>query len=208
MLQSYSIAGPLERALRVRCSVSDTRTLALGEADQFFDSLIGLEEVTSVSLPFAEDQIGYIAASVHAVLRMLDALKLKPGDVLCDVGSGLGRIPILAHLLTDLPTLGVELDKTLHEQAQELIEKNNLRQVKLINQDARFADLSSANVFSFNLPFDGELLQEFLANIRPVNSSKRIRIYPYAWHLVFWEIPWLKPVQIPGTECYYFTNQV
>lgn len=206
MRSGRSIAAPLRSELRRRCSFADQRTLALGPADSFFDALIELTDKPAVPEQFAENKIGYVEASVEAVLRMLDVIDLDDSDLLCDVGSGLGRIPILVHLLTDRPTCGVELDPALASRAEQLAQKNSLSNVCLVEGSALDVDLSRVSVFSFNLPFDGEPLRQFLAAIRPPPGARPIRIYPYAWHLAFWDVPWLRPIAIPDTESFYFVS--
>ena len=202
-----SIASPLGRELRRRCSFADERTLRLGPADEYFDALIELTDKPPVPEQFAEDKIGYVEASVEAVLRMINAVKLEASDVVCDIGSGLGRIPILVHLLTGLPTCGVELDPQLAARAEQLLQKNALLDVTLVQGSALDVDLSPVTVFSFNLPFDGDLLSQFLARIRPRPGSRPICIYPYAWHVAFWDVSWLRPVSIPGTQGFFFVSR-
>ena len=201
------IGKRLRRALESRCTFEDERTLRLGPADQFFDELIGLHDKPAVPTQFSEDAIGYVEASVEAVLRMLDAIELEEHDLFCDVGSGLGRIPILVHLLTGLPTLGVEIDRELCAKGQALLSSNEIAKVDLRAASALDADLSEVTVFSFNLPFDDATLATFLNRIRPHPGAGAIRIYPYAWHLAFWDVPWLRPVRISGTDAYYFMSR-
>jgi FkbM family methyltransferase len=66
----------------------------------------------------------------------------KPGDVVIDIGSGLGEhISYLSHLVgKDGMVIAIEADPTLYEYSKMLVSKLNLKNVNLIN-----AALSSDN---------------------------------------------------------------
>ncbi len=216
--RGISIAKPLRRALQGYIKKEDPgRTLKCGAADTFFDELLGIENFVGDSKDLPEGMTPYISASVAAVLRMLDMLDLQKGDLLCDVGAGLFRIPILTHLLTGLPTMGVELDVSLVKKTEAILEINTIKEVEVLTGDARRADLSKANIFSFNLPFDENNLAPFLKNIKPARGAKPITIYPFCWHYVFWDVEWLEPRKLgprksrwtneAGEEQYFFVSR-
>ncbi len=71
--------------------------------------------------------------SPHAVVRqMLELAKVGPGDVVYDLGSGDGRLPIIAAQKYGARGVGVEIDPTL---------------VRLSRQNARDAGVSDRVVF-------------------------------------------------------------
>lgn len=201
------ISKQLEGCLRARCPVNDDRVLKLGPADEFFDRVLELENIDDDTFELPEGMTQYVSTSVAAVFRMLDVLELKKDDVLCDVGAGLFRIPLLVHLVTELPTMGIELNPTLCKRAEEVLKKNRITGVEILTGDATSADLSRASVFSFNLPFDGPILGQFLNNIYPITEERQITIYPFCWHIPFWEVEWLMPKRISGHEEYYFVSR-
>ncbi|MCB0321067.1 MAG: hypothetical protein KDD60_09085 [Bdellovibrionales bacterium] len=202
-----SIARTLRVALERRLPKESSRTLELGAADTFLDELLGVDSSPLIPKESNAGSTPFVSASVSAILRMLDALNLQSGDVLCDVGAGRFRIPILAHLLTELPTMGVELDSELAESAKKTLFEHHISFVRVLQGDACTADLSQANIFSFNLPFSEEVLQRFLKHIKPLARDRRIVIYPFCWHYPFWQVPWLSAKRAPGKDHYLFVSK-
>ena len=207
IIAGKSIADEFDKILRNRCNPSADNTLKKGSADAFFDELIALTVPEETGSELLADSTPYVATSVAAILKMLDVVKPDKEDVLCDVGAGLFRIPILVHLLTGMHTMGVEMDTTLTRKAQEILTHLNLPEVTLIEGDASSADLSAASIFAFNLPFEDETFRKFLALIHPYSREKKITIYPFCWHYYFWDIAWLKPINYGSSEEYYFVSR-
>ncbi len=93
-----------------------------------------------------------------AALRLLHALKLGPDDVFVDLGSGTGRIPMLAACATAVgSSIGVELATPRHHAAERLRsdllarlpaterERQGMR-IRFEHADLRSFDLSAATV--------------------------------------------------------------
>lgn len=100
------------------------------------------------------------ARHLFALLRRLD---LRESDVLIDLGSGLGHLPLLAAILTPATCLGVELEPAYVASARLSAEALALERVRFIADDARAADLSTGTVFYLYSPFTGAMLADMLA---------------------------------------------
>ena len=84
--------------------------------------------------------------------RMLKLGGLKPGEKMFDLGSGDGRIVILAARKFHADAVGVELDPDLYRQSLERIRKLGLQKsARIINGDLLQQDYSSADLITVYL---------------------------------------------------------
>jgi precorrin-6B methylase 2 len=81
------------------------------------------------------------------VERMLEAARLKSGEVIYDLGSGDGRVVITAAQKYSVRAVGVELMPDLCRKARERVEAAGLSdRVRIIEGSALRMDLSPADV--------------------------------------------------------------
>lgn len=99
------------------------------------------------------------ARHLFALLRRLD---LREGDVLVDLGAGLGHLPLLTAILTPAHGLGIELEPAYVACARRSAVTLALSRAEFIAADARAADLSAGNVFYLYTPFTGAVLAGML----------------------------------------------
>ena len=84
--------------------------------------------------------------------RMLETARLHPDDLLYDLGSGDGRIPILAAQEFGAQAVGIELDEKLRRYAEERAREYGLAdRVKFRGEDFFKADLRDATVVTLYL---------------------------------------------------------
>lgn len=84
--------------------------------------------------------------------RMLEIAELKPGELLYDLGSGDGRIVIMAAKEFNARAIGVEMRKDLAEQSyKEVVRQGLTDKVKIIHGDFFKVDLSDADVVTLYL---------------------------------------------------------
>ena len=89
----------------------------------------------------------FVATPSSVVRRMLVLAKLKPGEVLYDLGSGDGRAVIMAAKDFGAKSIGVELRDDLTKKALTSINQFKLNdKTKIIQKDIFDVDLSAANV--------------------------------------------------------------
>lgn len=106
----------------------------------------------------------------HVVIEeMLRLAGVTDKDVVMDLGSGDGRLPITAALLYGARGLGVDLDPELVEQSRAWAEAAGLAdRVRFQQQDLFKADLSEATVITlYLLPGIMGRLQQTLYNLKP-----------------------------------------
>lgn len=100
----------------------------------------------------------------RVVARMLDLGELKAGEKMYDLGSGDGRIVIMAAQRYHADATGVELDKNLVRQSMERIRKLGLEaNVRIINGDLLKEDYSTADLITvYLLPLSNDKVQPLL----------------------------------------------
>ncbi len=98
------------------------------------------------------------------VARMLKLGDLKPGERMFDLGSGDGRIPIMAAQKFQAIATGVEYDADLYKQSSEKIKKLGLeKRAKIIHGDIFKQDYSSADLITvYLLPSSNDKVRPLL----------------------------------------------
>jgi hypothetical protein len=113
--------------------------------------------VQPVSLRASETGDGEVLAPYYPtpetiVQKMLQLGGLKAGEKMFDLGSGDGRIVIMAADKFHANAVGVELDKDLFKQSMDRIQKLKLQKTaRIINGDILTQDFSSADLI-YRLP--------------------------------------------------------
>jgi ubiquinone/menaquinone biosynthesis C-methylase UbiE len=102
---------------------------------------------------FSSENLGPYLPSPQAVVEhMLEAARLKPGEMVYDLGSGDGRVVITAAQKFKANAVGIEISEIL---CQSTIKKVNAlglgSQVKIIHDSAMRVDLSPADVVTIYL---------------------------------------------------------
>src|ERR1700692_4738915 len=91
----------------------------------------------------AEKLAPYYPTPLTIVEKMLDLGGLKAGEKMFDLGSGDGRIVIMAAEKFHADAVGVELDKELYRQSMDKIQSVRLQKTaKIINGDVLQQDYS------------------------------------------------------------------
>jgi hypothetical protein len=161
--------------------------------DELIGGVLQLREPHSEHIHPAPEMVFYQPTPARHILHMLRLCALTATDTLIDLGSGLGHVPILASLLTEARTIGIELESAYVATAHECAHNLNLRRAEFIRQDAREADLSAATVFYLYTPFTGSILEAVLHRLREQGAHRPIRICafgPCTQRIA--QEPWLK----------------
>lgn len=161
--------------------------------DAFVDGLLGLPRVAETGIAPGDELIHYEPAPASVVLDLVDHAGLGENDVVCDVGSGIGRIPLLLHLLTGRKTRGLELDEGLASVGERAARDLELADVELRAGDARTADFAGATVFVLVTPFKGRVLDDVLERLRAACAPAPLRLVSFGpgtpWLA---RVPWLE----------------
>jgi len=190
----------LAQAARVKLEAGALRGAALLELlasipalerDAWVDALLGLEEPPAddvADLP--RGAVPYLPSGVEEILAMVREAPLRPHDVLVDLGSGLGRVVILAHLLSGARAVGVELQEQLVRSARARCAELALAGVSFVHANAEDLELEGT-VFFLYAPFNGEMLARVLRRLEVV--ARRRPIVVCAVGLELPGVSWLQP---------------
>jgi cyclopropane fatty-acyl-phospholipid synthase-like methyltransferase len=96
--------------------------------------------------------VKFVASPQSVVDAMLQLARVTAADVVYDLGSGDGRIPITAAQRYGARGVGIEIDPLLVRQANDRLARAGVGdRVRFVNQDLFDADLSDATVVTFFL---------------------------------------------------------
>lgn len=167
--------------------------------------------LAEISLPIGSSQVNqsarkkrrlrkpdviYYPTPPETVAEMLGMAKIKKGDVLYDLGSGDGRIPIAAATQYGIHAVGIEIEPKLVTEAEENARQANVSQlVRFRNEDMFRVNYSEATVVTLYLSEKLNVLlrPKLLAELRPGS-----RILSHDFRMGDWKpeqtvrVPWGK----------------
>lgn len=131
-----------------------------------------------------ELDVPYVPTPQPVVDKMLELAKLKPNDVLLDLGSGDGRIPITAAKRHGVKAVGVDLNPVRVDEANKNAVKSGVTdKVEFREQDLFETDLSNATVITmYLLPTVNMKLRPKLMQLKPGT-----RIVSHSFDMGDWE---------------------
>jgi Histone methylation protein DOT1 len=127
------------------------------------------------SLPSPE-MTAYQPTPARHILDLIASCRFSSDDVLVDLGSGLGHVPLLVHILAGIRTIGVEVQPDHAASAKETAQRLNLSRVQFAAEDARTTNLSDGTVFYMFTPFTGSVLTDVLDRLHLQSKTRQIRI--------------------------------
>ena len=108
-----------------------------------------------------EKTVPFIPTPIKVIEASLDLAKVGPGDVVYDLGSGDGRVVVLAAKLRGAKAVGVEIDPALVILSEMKIKEEGLEdRVKILQKDFREVDISDATVLYLYIYYD--VIKNFL----------------------------------------------
>jgi predicted RNA methylase len=112
----------------------------------------------------SEQLAPYFPTPLMIAERMLQMGKLQPGETMFDLGSGDGRIVIMAAREFQARAIGVEFDEDLYRQSSDRIQQLGLQETaRIIHGDILEQDYSSADVLTvYLLPSSNEKVRPIL----------------------------------------------
>jgi histone methylation protein DOT1 len=146
--------------------------------------------------PLRKPDVIYYPTPPETVAEMLRMAQIKKGDVLYDLGSGDGRIPIAAAAQYGIRAVGIEIDPKLVTEAEESAVKANVSQlVRFRNDDMFRVNYSEATIVTLYLSEKLNVLlrPKLLSELRPGS-----RILSHDFRMGDWKpeqtvrVPWGK----------------
>lgn len=160
------------------------------DRDVWTDELLGIEQAPPDIPDLPRGSVPYLPSGVEEVLTMVLEAPVQPDDHLVDLGSGLGRVLILAHLLSGARASGVEIQEHLVRSARARCAELALAAISFVHANAADAELDGS-IFFLYAPFNGQMLTRVLRRLEHV--ARRRPIVLCAVGLEFRDVPWLVP---------------
>ena len=146
--------------------------------------------------------VGFVPTPHRVVDAMLKVAKVGKGDVLYDLGSGDGRIPIAAARKYGIARgIGIEINPERIKEANENRIKAGVgERVSFVNGDLFEADLSDATVITLYLlpKLNLRLLPKLLKELKPGT-----RIVSHAFNMGTWKPE--QTLEVDGRDIYFWT---
>lgn len=154
-----------------------------GEAYDGLDELVGgvlrFDQPREADTELAPEMVFYQPTPARHVFDLIARTALGEGDVLVDLGSGLGHVPLLAAICTRAQCIGIELEAAYVECARRCAAALDLGNAAFVRQDARAADFSRGTVFYLYTPFTGTILREVLDALERQAAGRELRVCTY-----------------------------
>ncbi|MGF6710298.1 SAM-dependent methyltransferase [Luteibacter sp. W1I16] len=160
--------------------------------DHVLAGVLALEE-PEVPAVLPAEMVFYQPSPARHIVDGVARAGITAGDVVLDLGAGMGHVPILVAILTGARTLGVEREPAYVERAVDAAARLGLSHVRMGVGDARDADLTEANVFYLFTPFIGGVLRDVVANIEREARRRPVRVVTLGpCSRTFARQPWLR----------------
>ena len=141
--------------------------------DDWTDELLGLESCPPDAPDLPRGSVPYLPCGVDEILSMLRDVPVRSDDELVDLGSGLGRVAILVHLLSGARARGIEIQEHLVDGARAACAALVLPDVSFLHADAAEAEIDGS-VFFLYAPFNGRMLTAVLRRLEDVARRRPI----------------------------------
>jgi tRNA G37 N-methylase Trm5 len=143
----------------------------------------------------------YVPTPQEVVDKMLEIADVKKGDVLYDLGSGDGRIPVTAAKKFGIRAVGIDIDPVRIGEANANAKKNGVdKLVQFRNQDLFRANIKEATVVTLYL------LPELNVKLRPKlwrELKPGTRIVSHQFDMGDWKPE--KTLELNGRTIYFWT---
>lgn len=143
----------------------------------------------------------YVPTPPEVVEEMLKIANVKKGDILYDLGSGDGRIPVAAAKKFGIRAVGIDIDPERIAEANQNAKKAGVEKlVKFRNEDLFKANFKEATVVTLYL------LPDLNVKLRPRlwNELKPgTRIVSHQFDMAEWKPE--KTVELNGRSIYFWT---
>ena len=165
------------------------------------EPVLHLAQAAQPNAPARTPDVIFVPTPQQVVDEMLKIANVKKGDVLYDLGSGDGRIPVTAAKRFGIRAIGIDIDPQRIAEANENAKKAGVTQhVTFKNTDLFTTDISEATVVTLYL------LPRLNVKLRPklLNELKNgTRIVSHAFDMGDWQPE--KHVKVDGRDVYFWT---
>ncbi len=164
------------------------RSVPYVDRDAFVDELLEIDPPPpDVDLP--PGAVPYLPCGVDEILAFVRDLAISPTDEVLVLGSGLGRVAFLVHLITGARVHGIEIQAHLVERARLTQTRLGLTAVSFEHASIAEVELDASVVFMY-APCNGAMLARVIDRLAALASRREITIGAVGLEL---DVPWLVP---------------
>lgn len=160
-------------------------------------------EQSATQAPLRTPDVIFVPTPPEVVAAMLKVAKVGPNDIVYDLGSGDGRIPIAA--VKDFGAaraIGIDIDPARIKEATANLASSNItgNRVRFLNQDLFTTDISEATVVTLYLlpSLNLKLIPKFEKELKPGT-----RIVSHSFDMGDWAPE--QTLDIEGRRVYFWT---
>lgn len=165
-------------------------------------SVPALAQQAPAAAPLRSPDVIFVPTPTDVVQAMLKLAKVGPGDVLYDLGSGDGRIPIAAvKEFGAARATGIDIDPQRIKEAEANRQKSGVAdKVRFLNQDLFTTNISEATVVTLYLlpSLNQKLIPKLKSELKPGT-----RIVSHAFDMGEWKPE--QTVDVNGRQVYFWT---
>lgn len=156
--------------------------------------------------PLRKPDIFYLPTPQPVVDAMLEMAHVTANDMIYDLGSGDGRIPITAAKRYGARAVGIDIDPQRIQEANENAKKEGVTdKVKFVNADIFEYDFSDATVVTlYLLP---SLNEKLIPQLKKLKPGTRIVSHAFMMGSTGEAWPHEKSQEVDGKMIYYWTVQ-
>jgi len=144
--------------------------------DALIGDVLALDEPDRAIAALEHDMVFYQPTPVRHVLDLIHRARLCSNDIVVDLGSGMGHVPLLVSICTGAQACGIEREEAYVASARRAAETLHVNRATFLAQDARDADVSRGTVFYLYTPFTGDMLRHMLDRLRQEAGRRSFRI--------------------------------
>jgi hypothetical protein len=193
-----SVAEELSRNQRL---FAHAHGIGYDHLDELISGVFEFEQPKETIDYGSSEIVAYQPTPARHIFSLISTVPISESDILVDLGSGLGHVPLLASLCTGARAIGVELQPSYVACARRCARRLNLTSVSFLQQDARDFDLSLGSVFYLYTPFTGSILRAVMDSLRSQAAVRPVKICTLGPStLVFAQERWLEAATNPGID--------
>ena len=177
-------------ALRGSALVERLLAVPFTERDAWLDALLGFTAAPPDIADLPPGVVPYLPSGVEEILAMVREAPVRADDLLVDLGAGLGRALILAHLVAGVRAHGIELQAPLVAGARAACAALGLEAITFAHANAADVVLDGSRFFLY-APCNGPLLLRVVERIREVAQRRPIVVGTVGFELR--DVAWLMP---------------
>ncbi|HWV67714.1 hypothetical protein [Chitinophaga sp.] len=147
--------------------------------DVFVNGLFPSQTMPGQTKELDPEMVYYQKTPARIIFELAEKAAFTKEDVFYDIGSGLGQVAMLVHLLTGATARGIEFEPAFCDYANNCVAQLYLSNIVFINTDARAADYSEGTVFFMFTPFRGKIMQQVLEMLKKESLQRKIRVITY-----------------------------